>query len=167
MSRPFVVLALVAVGAVAASASAAPPKPPGGAQPDPELIQPVNPPLASLCPAVGSYPHPLPACSAVQISCPSTAKAQFACKTVATVGPANAATRNLKLVLPKRYSKLTLACKTPTGVDVTCRVSSRTSTNASGQRVSVVKLPQTASVRIGCATGKSAFACRIKIKNKK
>ena len=159
MSRRFVVLALAA--AAAATAGSALAKPPGGPQPDPGSVLPVNPSLSSLC-QPGSYPHPIAGCSAVQISCPSTAKAQFACKTVASVGTADADTRKLELVLPKRYSALTLACKTPTGVDVTCRVSSRTSTNASGQRVSVVKLPQAASVRIGCATGKTAFACRIK-----
>ena len=160
MSRRFVVLALAA--AAAATAGGALAKPPGGPQPDPELIQPVNPPLASLCQTPGAYPHPIALCSAVQVSCPSTAKAQFACKTVATVGAANADTRKLELVLPKRYASLTLACKTQTGIDVSCRVSSRTSTSASGLRVSVLKLPQAASVRIGCATGKTAFACRIK-----
>ena len=154
-------LALVAAAVTAGGASA---KPPGGAQPDPvDLIQPVNPPLSSLCLGIGSYPHPLPACSAVQVSCPSTARAQFACKTVAKVGPANAETRKLELVLPKRYSALTLLCKTETGIDVACRVSSRTSVSASGLRTSVLKLPNRAgSLHVACATGKSAFACRIK-----
>jgi hypothetical protein len=161
MSRGFVVLALVA--AAAATAGGALAKPPGGPQPDPELILPVNPPLTSLCQSIGSYPHPLPACSAVQVSCPSTAKAQFACKTLGSVGQANSDTRKLELVLPKRYSALTLLCTTRTGIDVACRVSRRTSTNASGLRVSVLRLPSSSSsVRIGCATGKTAFACRIK-----
>ncbi|HST26089.1 MAG TPA: hypothetical protein VLJ76_08855 [Gaiellaceae bacterium] len=162
MSRRIVVLALVAAAAAAATAHAAPPKPPGGAEPDPGLILPVNPPLASLCQTPGAYPHPLAACSAVQLSCPSTAKAQFACKTVATVGTANADTRKLELVLPKRYPALTLTCKLQSGVEIACRVSSRTSTNATGLHVSVLKLPKASSVRIGCATSKSAFACRIK-----
>lgn len=65
-------------------------------------------------------------------------------------------------MLPKRYSALTLRRKVRSGVDIACRVSARTSTNASGLRTSVLKLPQAASVRIGCATGKSAFACRVK-----
>ncbi|HEX3455427.1 MAG TPA: hypothetical protein VHS03_12440 [Gaiellaceae bacterium] len=160
MSRRFVVLALAAVAAATAGGALA--KPPGGPQPDPESVLPVNPPLASLCQSPGSYPHPIALCSAVQVSCPSTAKAQFACKTVATVGTADANTRKLELVLPKRYSALTLICKAQSGVDIACRVSSRTSTKASGLRTSVLTLPRTASVRIGCATGKSAFACRIK-----
>jgi hypothetical protein len=160
MSRRFVVLALAA--AAAATTGGALAKPPGGAQPDPGAILPVNPPLASLC-QPGSYPHPIAACSAVQVSCPSTAKAQFVCKTVATVGQANADTRKLELVLPKRYSALTLLCKTQTGVDVACRVSSRTSVKATGTHVSVLTMPNRAgSLHIACRTGKSAFACRIK-----
>jgi hypothetical protein len=159
MSRRCVVLALaVAAAAVAGGASA---KPPGGPQPDPETILPVNPPLTSLCQTTGSYPHPIAGCSAVQVSCPSTAKARFACKTVGSVGQANADTRKLELVLPKRYAALTLLCTARTGVDVACRVSRRTSTNAPGLRVSVVKLPNRASLHIACGTGKSAFACRI------
>lgn len=160
MSRRLVVLALAA--ATAATAGGALANPPGGPQPDPGSILPVSPPLASLCQAPGAYPHPIAGCSAVQVSCPTTAKAQFACKTVATVGTANAGTRKLELVLPKTYPALTLLCKVHSGTDVACRVSSRTRTNASGRHVSVLKLPQTASVRIGCATSKSAFACRIK-----
>jgi hypothetical protein len=161
MSRRFVVLALVA--AAAATAGGALAKPPGGAQPDPELILPGVPPLASLCQTPGSYPHPLAACSAVQVSCPSTAKAQFACKTMASTGSANADTRKLELVLPKRYPALTLLCKTQTGIDVTCRVSSRTRTNVSGLHVYVLKLPdRSGSVHIACGTSKSAFACRIR-----
>jgi hypothetical protein len=160
MSRRFVVLALAA--AAAATAGGALAKPPGGPQPDPGSVLPVNPSLASLCQTPGSYPHPIAACSAVQVSCPSTAKAQFACKTDGSVGTADSDTRKLELVLPKRYAALTLLCNVQSGVDVTCRVSSRTSTKASGVRTSVVKLPQTTSVRIGCATGKTAFACRIK-----
>jgi hypothetical protein len=159
MSRQFVVLALAA--AAAATAGGALAKPPGGPQPDPGSVLPVNPPLASLC-QPGSYPHPIAACSAVQVSCPSTAKAQFACKRVATVGQANAGTRRLEFVLPKRYSALTLLCKTQTGIDVACRVSSRTSVNASGLRTSVLKLPNhAASLHIACGTTNHAFACRI------
>ena len=160
MSRRLVVLALAA--AAVATAGSALAKPPGGPQPDPESVLPVSPSLSSLCQSPGAYPHPIAACSAVQVSCPSTAKAQFACKTEGSVGTAVADTRKLQLVLPKRYTALTLTCKTPSGVDVTCRVSSRTSTRAAGHRVSVLTLPQTSSVRIGCATVKSAFACRIK-----
>jgi hypothetical protein len=160
VSRRFVVLALAVAAGIGASAALA--KAPGP-QPDPELVQPVNPPLASLCQSPGSYPHPIAACSAVQVSCPSTAKAQFACKTVATVGSANALTRKLELVLPKRYAALTLLCTTQTGVDVACRVSKRTSTKATGLRVDVMKLPnQAGSLHIACGTTKSAFACRIK-----
>jgi hypothetical protein len=160
MSRRLVVLTLVVSAGVAVSAASAKPPAP---QPDPELPLPVNPSLASLCRTPGSYPHPLAACSAVQVSCPSTAKAQFACKTVATVGPANADTRKLELVLPKRYSALTLLCKTQTGVDVACRVSSRTSVDSTGLRTEVLKLPNRAgSLHIACGTTKSAFACRIK-----
>jgi hypothetical protein len=160
MSRRLVVLALAA--ATAATAGGALAKPPGGPQPDPGSVLPVNPSLPSLC-APGAYPHPLAACSAVQISCPSTAKAQFACKSVATVGQADAGTRKLELVLPKRYSALTMLCTTQTGVDVACRVSKRTSVKAAGTHVSVLTLPNRAgSVHIACATGKTAFACRIK-----
>jgi hypothetical protein len=161
MSRRFVVLALVAVAAATAGSALA--KPPGGPQPDPESVLPVNPSLASLCQSPGSYPHPIAACSAVQVSCPSTARAQFACKTLGSVGQADSTTRKLELVLPKRYSALTLLCAAKSSVDVTCRVSKRTSANASGLRVSVVKLPSgSSSVHIGCATGKTAFACRIR-----
>jgi hypothetical protein len=161
MSRRFVVLALVAAAAVTAGGALA--KPPGGPQPDPELTLPGVPPLASLCQTPGSYPHPIASCSAVQVSCPSTAKAQFACKTMASTGPAGASTRELQLVLPKRYSALTLLCKTQTGIDVACRVSSRTSVTASGLRVSVVKLPnRVASLHIACSASKSTFACRVK-----
>jgi hypothetical protein len=160
MSRRFVVLALVAAAAVTAGGALAKPPSP---QPDPELILPGVPPLASLCQTPGSYPHPIASCSAVQVSCPSTAKAQFACKTMASTGPAGANTRKLEFVLPKRYSALTLLCKTQTGIDVACRVSSRTSVKASGLRVSVVKLPnRVASLHIACSASKSAFACRIK-----
>jgi len=160
MSRRLVLLTLVVTAGVAVSAAVAKPPSP---QPDPELPLPVNPSLASLCRTPGSYPHPIAACSAVQVSCPSTAKAQFACKTVATVGPANADTRKLELVLPKRYSALTLLCKTQTGVDVACRVSSRTSVNSTGLRVDVLKLPTRAgSLHITCGTTNKAFACRIK-----
>src|SRR5262249_15180476 len=120
MSRRFVALAL---GVAAITASGALAKPPGGPQPDPEL-----PLLSSLCQTQGSYPHPIADCSAVQVSCPSTAKATFACKTVATTGTANAGTRKLELVLPKRYSALALLCRTQTGIDLTCRVGSRRST---------------------------------------
>jgi hypothetical protein len=160
MSRRFVVLALAVAAVVAGGASAKPPAP----QPDPEdVIQPVNPSLGSLCQTPGAYPHPIAQCSAVQVSCPSTAKAQFACKTVATVGTANAETRKLELVLPKRYSSLALLCTTRTAVDVACRVSARTNVGASGLRTSVLKLPNHAgSLHIACATAKSAFACRIK-----
>ena len=161
MSRRFVVLALAAVAAATAGGALA--KPPGGPQPDPESVLPVNPSLASLCQSPGSYPHPIAACSAVQVSCPYTARAQFTCKTLGSVGQADSTTRKLELVLPQRYSALALVCTAKSGVDVACRVSSRTSINASGIRVSVVKLPNTSSsVRIGCATGKTAFACRIK-----
>jgi hypothetical protein len=160
MSRRFVVLALAA--AAAATAGSALAKPPGGPQPNPESILPVSPSLASLCQTPGAYPHPIAGCSAVQVSCPSTAKAQFACKTDGSVGTADAETRKLELVLPKRYSALTLLCKTQSGVDVACRVSTRASTKASGLRTSVLRLPQSATVRIACATSKSAFACRIK-----
>jgi hypothetical protein len=156
MSR-FVLLALVAVGSVTAGAAVAKPPTP---QPVDPGAQPVDPAPAGLC---SSYPHPLAACSAVAVRCPSTAKAQFACKTVAVAGPANAAVRKLELVLPRRYVALTLLCRTKTGVDITCRVSARTSTTVAGLRVYVLKLPdRSGSLRIGCATGKSAFACKLR-----
>jgi len=152
MSRRFVVLALaVAAGSAASVALAKPPAP----QPDPELIQQV----AGLCPQL---PHPTLTCSAVAVSCPSSPRAQIACKTVASVGPANADVQKLEVQLPRRYAKVVLTCRSDAKPSVTCRISSRKMTTATGVRVAVLRLPVSfATVRIACGTVKAKFGCKL------
>ena len=111
-------------------------KPPGGPQPA-DGPQPVDPPLARLC---ASYPHPLATCSAVAVSCPSTAKAQVACKTVASAGAANAPVQKLELQLPRAYVALKMLCQLKPGSAIACRITSRTRTSATGVRVMVLRL---------------------------
>jgi hypothetical protein len=156
MSRRFAVLAAVGVLAMTAGAAAA--KPPGGPQPA-DGPQPVDPPLASLC---ASYPHPLATCSAVAVSCPSTAKVQVACKTVASAGAANAPVQKLELQLPRAYVALKMLCQLKPGSAIACRITSRTRTSATGVRVMVLRLPTgSASARIACSTKSAKFACKI------
>jgi len=156
MSRRLVLLALLAAGGVIASAAIAkPPAPqPGGGRPEP-----ADPLPTSLC---SSYPHPFATCSAVAVSCPSTPRAQFACKTVGVSGSASAPVRKLELQLPRRYVTVKLACKADEKMQIACRVASRTIGTASGVRVVVMRLPQTFStVRIACGTTASKFACKL------
>jgi hypothetical protein len=156
MTRRIVVLVAACVLGVTAGAALG--KPPPGPQPEPGP-QPVDPPPASLCP---QFPHPTITCSAVAVTCPSSPKAQFVCTTSAYAGPVDASTRKLELQLPRRYPKLALSCQVKTGVDITCRVTSRTITRASGMRVVVLRLPSGAgAVRIACATT-TRFACKIR-----
>jgi hypothetical protein len=136
-----------------ASAGAAFAGPPGGPQPDPELLPP-----ASVC---QQLPHPTATCTAVAVTCPSSPKAQFACKTVASSEPAGASVLKLELQLPRRYSMVRLQCQVRTEKPLSCRVTSRTTQAATGHRVVVLDLTgRNGLVRIGCATAKT-FACRL------
>ncbi len=155
MSRRFAVF--VAAGLVGAFASVALAKPPGGLQPA-DGPQPVDPPLASLC---ASYPHPLATCSAVAVTCPSSPKAQVACKTVASAGAANAPVRKLELQLPRAYVALRMLCQLKPGAAIACRITSRTSTGATGVRVMVLRLPGAATAHVTCSTKSAKFACKI------
>jgi hypothetical protein len=149
---------LVVAGALVVAAGAASAKPPPGPQPGPG-IEPVDPVPATLC---AQLPHPTVACSAVAVICPSSPKEQFACRTGPSAGPVDASMRTLELQLPRRYPKLVLACQAVTGVDVVCRVVSRTITRVAGVRVVVLRLPdRTGVIRIACATTKSRFACAV------
>ena len=155
MSRRVVVLALVVLaGSAVGAANANPP----GPQPAPGP-QPVDPPPASLC---ASYPHPLLSCRVVAVSCPSSARAQFACKTVQAVGAADAPVQKLELQLPRRYASVKLTCRVDAKSQIACRVASRTVASATGVRVVVIRLPETfATVRIACATTRAKFACSL------
>ena len=153
MSRRFVVLALAIAAGITAGAALA--KPPVGPQPDPEL----NPSPASLC---AQYPHPTATCSAVAVSCPSSARRQVACTTVASVGPADATVQKLELQLPRRYASLAMRCRSDAKPRVACRILGHTSVAATGMRVRIVRLPDSfVTLRIGCATTGTKFACTL------
>jgi len=156
MSRRIAVL--VAAGALALTAGAAFAKAPPGPQPGPGP-EPSDPlPAATLC---QQFPHPLLTCSGVAVTCPSSPRAQFACTMNGSAGPVDASVRRLELQLPRRYPKLTLLCQAKSAVEITCKVTSRTITRATGTRVVVLKLPnRTGAVRIACATT-SKFACKV------
>lgn len=159
MSRRIAFLALVgAAGALAGSALAGGP-PGGGGQPADSGLEPSSPTPASLC---ADYPHPVAACSAVAVSCPSSPRAQIACKTVGTSGSESASVRKLELQLPRRYVTVKLTCRADAKAQVACRIASRTVTAATGVHVSVVRLPHTfRTVHIACATTNTRFACRL------
>jgi hypothetical protein len=157
MSRPLAVL--VAVGLLAVGAGAALAKPPGsGPQPDPGL-EPNDPlPATTLC---TDFPHPLLLCSAVVVSCPSSARSQIVCKTTAAAGPADADIRRLAIRLPRRFVKATLVCAASGAVSVRCKVASRVVGAAAGTRMDVVRLPKSfQSVRISC-TNRSTLVCTV------
>lgn len=144
-----------AAGALAGTALAKQPSP----QPDPEDMPPVSPPPASICP---QYPHPTLPCGVVAVSCPSTAKAQVACKTVASAGQADAQTQKLELQLPRSYAKALLTCTADAKTRLACRITSRTLSGATGVRVAIVRLPNPfTTVRLACGTAKSKFACKL------
>jgi hypothetical protein len=155
MSRRIAVL--LAAGALGLTAGAAFAMPPPGQQPAGGGNEPADPVPATLC---QQLPHPVAACSAVAVVCPSSPKAEFACTTSASSGPADASTRMLELQLPRRYPRLALLCQVKTATAVTCRVTSRTITRMSGKRLVVLTLPnRSGPVRIACATT-TRFACK-------
>ena len=145
-----------AAGALAGTAPAKPPSP----QPDPEDMPPVSPPPAGICP---QYPHPTLPCGVVAVSCPSTAKIQVACKTVASAGQADAHTQKLELQLPRRYAEAGLTCRTDAKTRVSCRITSRTLVTATGVHTAVVRLPNAfTAIRLACGTVKSKFGCKLR-----
>jgi hypothetical protein len=151
MSRRFTVLVvagLLVTGAGAALAA----QPPSGPEPS-------DPLPASLC---TDFPHPLLVCSAVVVSCPSSARTEFACKTTGITGPAGADIRRLALRLPRVYTRATLVCAANGEVSVRCKVVSRATSTAAGVRMDVVRLPTSfQSVRISC-TDRSTLACAVR-----
>ena len=155
MSSRFAIL--VAAGLLAVSAGAALAKPPGAGQPP--GLEPNDPLPASLC---AQFPHPMLACSATVVSCPSTNQSHVACKTTGTAGPAHADLRRLALSLPRQYTTAALVCAASGNVSVRCNVISRTLSTATGVRTGVLRLPKSfQSVRISC-TNRNTLTCTVR-----
>jgi hypothetical protein len=71
--------------------------------------------------------------------------------------------RILQLTLPRRYPALALLCGLRTGIDVSCRVESRTIGTTPGTHTAVLRLPNRAgTVPIACTTTAGRFACRVR-----
>jgi hypothetical protein len=86
-----------------------------------------------------------------------------ACKTVASAGRADATVQKLELQLPRRYASLALSCRSDANVRLACRIVMHTDiAKAAGVRVRIVRLPVAlVTVRIGCTTTGTKFACRL------